>query len=187
MLPRSGKNRWKLEETNRSRREWCLVKEKNTRLNKSKNYQLNKLEKETSSRLRIWESTQKYLCCVRSSSINIKSFTIMQWSCIILHRKLRVMDQSCLANPFPNKFPVIAIILNQKLTKKREKNMKNRISKTTQELQKITKIKMQPPELDRPKCLSAVQQLIKEQILPKAGNKRNRKKLFTIEYHLKNL
>lgn len=97
------------------------------------------------------------------------------------------MDQSCLANPFPNKFPVIAIILNQKLTKKREKNMKNRISKTTQELQKITKIKMQPPELDRPKCLSAVQQLIKEQILPKAGNKRNRKKLFTIEYHLKNL
>ena len=93
---------------------------------------LNKLEKETSMKLKIWEDTRKYSFYVKNSLIPTKSIMTMLPNYTILHKKSKAIIQSCFQNPLPNRFPLITTILNQKSIKKKRRNKKNKILKIAQ-------------------------------------------------------
>jgi len=179
MLPKNGREKWKQEEINRFKSEWCLARERSTPLKKDSICLLRKLEKETSMSLTTLANTLKYLFYVNNSSTITKSFLIMPWSCSIILKKYKATDRSCLANLLQRKCQIIIVILNLKFTKE-PRNIKSKTWKTTQKFVKITK-KMPSPELDKLKCPSAAQLQIRGLAQLKAKLIKNRKGLSMTE------
>lgn len=79
----SGKSKWKSSVIKKYNREWWQEKEKNLAINKEKRIWIKKREKGTYMKARILVGLPKFLFCLNSKWISIKSFMSFLSICII--------------------------------------------------------------------------------------------------------
>ena len=180
---KNGRSRWRVEGIRKFRKGWWVGRGRNIHLKRGKYCQLKRLEKETSTKLRIWGDTPKYLCFAKISSINIKSSMTTLWNFLTTHRKLKLTALWCSPNLSPKKFPATTTISNLKW-RSRRRNRKNKIWRITPELAE-RKIMMAWVDQVKIKPLSS-RTTTKGWAQPKADRRRNKERWCMIGYHQRN-